>query len=78
MTGKTAIVLFNLGGPDNLEAVEPFLFNLFKRSRDYRDSQSNPVDAGKVHFVPAGAGRARDLQIDRWLFAAAGKHANTG
>ncbi len=29
MTGKTAIVLFNLGGPDNLEAVEPFLFNLF-------------------------------------------------
>jgi ferrochelatase len=27
---KTAIVLFNLGGPDNLEAVRPFLFNLFK------------------------------------------------
>ncbi len=26
---KTAIVLFNLGGPDNLEAVQPFLFNLF-------------------------------------------------
>lgn len=26
---KTAIVLFNLGGPDNLEAVKPFLFNLF-------------------------------------------------
>ncbi|MBO6826262.1 MAG: ferrochelatase [Sneathiella sp.] len=24
-----AVVLFNLGGPDNLEAVEPFLFNLF-------------------------------------------------
>lgn len=27
--GKTAIVLFNLGGPDRPEAVEPFLFNLF-------------------------------------------------
>ncbi len=27
---KTAIVLFNLGGPDSPEAVEPFLFNLFK------------------------------------------------
>ncbi len=27
--GKTAIVLFNLGGPDRLEAVRPFLFNLF-------------------------------------------------
>jgi ferrochelatase len=26
---KTAIVLFNLGGPDRLEAVGPFLFNLF-------------------------------------------------
>lgn len=26
---KTAVVLLNLGGPDSLEAVEPFLFNLF-------------------------------------------------
>lgn len=26
---KIAVVLFNLGGPDNLEAVEPFLHNLF-------------------------------------------------
>lgn len=26
---KTAIVLFNLGGPDKLESVKPFLFNLF-------------------------------------------------
>jgi len=26
---KTAIVLFNLGGPDSPEAVRPFLFNLF-------------------------------------------------
>jgi len=26
---KTAIVLFNLGGPDKLDSVEPFLFNLF-------------------------------------------------
>ena len=24
-----AVVLFNLGGPDKLENVEPFLFNLF-------------------------------------------------
>ncbi|HEY5598032.1 MAG TPA: ferrochelatase, partial [Kiloniellales bacterium] len=27
--GKTAVVLFNLGGPDSLAAVRPFLFNLF-------------------------------------------------
>lgn len=26
---KTAVVLLNMGGPDSLEAVEPFLFNLF-------------------------------------------------
>ena len=26
---KRAVVLFNLGGPDTLEAVRPFLFNLF-------------------------------------------------
>ncbi len=26
---KTAVVLFNLGGPDSLKAVKPFLFNLF-------------------------------------------------
>lgn len=26
---KTAVVLLNLGGPDSLEAVRPFLFNLF-------------------------------------------------
>jgi protoporphyrin/coproporphyrin ferrochelatase len=24
-----AVVLFQLGGPDSLEAVEPFLYNLF-------------------------------------------------
>jgi protoporphyrin/coproporphyrin ferrochelatase len=28
-TGQTAVVLFNLGGPDDLAAVEPFLVNLF-------------------------------------------------
>lgn len=26
---KIAVVLFNLGGPDSLDAIEPFLFNLF-------------------------------------------------
>lgn len=29
MTKKTAVILFNLGGPDSLQAVQPFLFNLF-------------------------------------------------
>ena len=26
---KTAVILFNLGGPDSLDAVRPFLYNLF-------------------------------------------------
>ena len=26
---KKAVILFNLGGPDNLDAVGSFLFNLF-------------------------------------------------
>ena len=29
MAGRLAVVLFSLGGPDRLESVEPFLFNLF-------------------------------------------------
>lgn len=29
MVKKTAVILFNLGGPDSQEAVRPFLFNLF-------------------------------------------------
>ncbi|QQS36240.1 MAG: ferrochelatase [Ignavibacteriales bacterium] len=29
MNNKTAVVLFNLGGPDSLNAVQPFLENLF-------------------------------------------------
>jgi len=29
MTQKTAVILFNLGGPDEMTAVKPFLFNLF-------------------------------------------------
>ena len=28
--GRTAVVLFNLGGPDSLSAVGPFLYNLFR------------------------------------------------
>jgi ferrochelatase len=28
-SGRTGVVLFQLGGPDSLEAIEPFLFNLF-------------------------------------------------
>ncbi|MBW8729114.1 MAG: ferrochelatase, partial [Inquilinus limosus] len=29
MSRRIAVVLFNLGGPDNPDAIRPFLFNLF-------------------------------------------------
>ena len=29
MKKKIGVILFNLGGPDKLSAVKPFLFNLF-------------------------------------------------
>ena len=29
MQEKIGVVLLNLGGPDSLDAVEPFLYNLF-------------------------------------------------
>src|SRR5687767_12970861 len=29
MSERIAVVLLNLGGPDSLDAVEPFLYNLF-------------------------------------------------
>jgi protoporphyrin/coproporphyrin ferrochelatase len=33
---KTAVVLFNLGGPDDIAAVRPFLFNLFSDPAIFR------------------------------------------
>src|SRR6476661_5127549 len=29
MSERVAVILLNLGGPDSLDAVEPFLYNLF-------------------------------------------------
>ena len=38
---KTAVVLFNLGGPDKQESVKPFLFNLFNDPNIFK--LPNPV-----------------------------------
>lgn len=29
LESKIAVILFQLGGPDSLEAIEPFLYNIF-------------------------------------------------
>jgi ferrochelatase len=36
MSRRTAVVLLNLGGPDSLDAVRPFLFNLFSDPAIFR------------------------------------------
>ena len=36
MTKRLAVVLTNLGGPDSLDAVRPFLFNLFSDPAIFR------------------------------------------
>nr|BCX00690.1 MAG: ferrochelatase [Bacteroidota bacterium] len=41
---RIAVVLLNMGGPDSLEAVEPFLFNLF--------SDTNIISMGPVDRYP--------------------------
>src|SRR5260370_269552 len=62
-----AVVLMNMGGPDSLEAVEPFLYNLF------RDHDLIPLPLGFLwqrRFARmVSRGRAKTvggLEIDRW------------
>ena len=43
---KTAVILFNLGGPDSPEAVRPFLFNLFNDPAILRVAHARSVYSG--------------------------------
>ena len=45
---RLAVVLFNLGGPDRLEAVQPFLFNLFADRAIIALSDSSAPQAMRV------------------------------
>jgi protoheme ferro-lyase len=51
---KIGVVLFQLGGPDSLDAVKPFLYNLFC-DRHYRVSLrlAGAEAAGVVDCPPA-------------------------
>ncbi|MEI9988170.1 MAG: ferrochelatase [Aliidongia sp.] len=75
---KTAVILFNLGGPDRPEAVRPFLFNLFydpaiiTLPRPLRWLIASWISSRRA---PCGA---RDLQQDRRRVAAARQYRNTG
>ena len=50
MNSKTAVVLLQMGGPDSLEAVEPFLLNLFRERDIIRIGPSflQPFIAGRI------------------------------
>ena len=45
---KTAIILFNLGGPDSLDAVQPFLRNLFGDPQQH-GFELPPIDTVRGH-----------------------------
>ena len=72
---RTAVVLFNLGGPDRLEAVEPFLFNLFQRSRHHRPAAAAALARGAARSRGGGPGWRR--QIYRRMGGASPMLANT-
>lgn len=65
MSGGTAIVLFNLGGPDRLTAVEPFLFNLFLDPAIIR--LPNPFRWALAKFISR-----RRAPLSREMYAAIG------
>ena len=70
---KLAVVLFNLGGPDSLDAVEPFLRNLFSDPAIISvpgifRAPSCPVD----RRAPC-AGGARDLRANGRALADSGE-----
>lgn len=45
---KTAVILLNLGGPDSLAAVEPFLFNLFNDHDIFKIPFGQKIFAGII------------------------------
>ena len=49
MSKKTAVVLFNLGGPDGQDDVKPFLFNLFSDKRII--GAPNPIRWALAKFI---------------------------
>ena len=73
---KTAIVLFNLGGPGDLASVEPFLVNLFSD----REIIELPFGAalqpllGPAHREDARTVGPEELRADRRRLAAAAHH----
>ena len=75
---KVAIILFNLGGPDSLDAVQPFLRNLFGDPAILRLPTADPIAAGALPVQPSHGKGARDLRQDRRLVAHPGPDRSAG
>jgi ferrochelatase len=50
MIKKVAVILFNQGYPESLEAVKPFLFNIFYDPAFLTVSNPMRVDDGEINF----------------------------
>jgi len=61
---RTAVVLMNLGGPDRLEAVQPFLFNLFSDPA-FKDGAFTANDPKVRAYALQKTIRAIDLGAER-------------
>ena len=57
---KIGVLLLNLGGPDDLDAVEPFLYNLFSDPEII--TRGWPVESG-----PLGGATARQPSLLGWF-----------
>jgi len=60
MTKKTAVILFNLGGPDKKESIEPFLFNFFMDKNIVRLPQPLRYILAKKISTSRSRGEAND------------------
>jgi len=59
MNSRTAVVLLNLGGPDSLDAIEPFLFNLFSDPAIFRIPFGSFLQAPLARFIARRRAGAR-------------------
>ena len=75
---KLAVVLFNLGGPDSLEAVEPFLRNLFSDPAIISLPGIVRLPLAPPHRQAPRAGGAGHLRQDRRPLADPGGDAGAG
>ena len=58
---KKAVILFNLGGPDKLESVEPFLFNLFYDPAILNLPKFFKIPIGKINIKSKSADSKKNI-----------------